>query len=74
MLFRSKAKAVEIILRGITFSAADALEMGLVDAVVPKGEVLPLSLSFAKSLPAGVHLSDRAACLFKYLKPSHATG
>ncbi|MEI7895971.1 MAG: enoyl-CoA hydratase/isomerase family protein [bacterium] len=69
-----KAKAVEIILRGITFSAADALEMGLVDAVVPKGEVLPLSLSFAKSLPAGVHLSDRAACLFKYLKPSHATG
>ena len=67
-----KAKAIEIILRGITFSAADALEMGLVDAIVPRNEMLPLSLAFAKAMQGGFLKSERAVCIYKYLKPLHA--
>jgi len=46
-----KAIAMEIILHGNTFTGGDALEMGLVDAVVPKREVLPLSNAFANAFP-----------------------
>ena len=67
-----KAKAIEIVMRGITFSAADALEMGLVDAIVPKSEVLSLSIAFANALPVHFHQVDRALCLYKFLKPLHA--
>jgi enoyl-CoA hydratase len=67
-----KAKAVELILRGNTFTANDAMEMGLVDAVVPKGEALSRSFAFANALPEHVQKADRTVCLYKYLKPSHA--
>ena len=69
-----KARAIELILRGITFSAHDALEMGLVDAVVPRGEVIPLSLAFANALPLNVPERDRAVCIHKFLKPLYAKG
>ena len=59
-------------MRGITFSAADALEMGLVDAIVPKSEVLSLSIAFANALPVNFQQADRALCLYKFLKPLHA--
>jgi enoyl-CoA hydratase/carnithine racemase len=68
-----KGRAIEMILRGITFSAADALEMGLVDMVVPKGEVMPLSVAFAKALPGGIQKASRAAYIYRFLKPLHAT-
>jgi enoyl-CoA hydratase/carnithine racemase len=68
-----KARAIEIILRGITFSASDALEMGLVDAVVPRSEVIPLSIAFANALPGNIGHADRAIILNKFLKPLHAT-
>jgi enoyl-CoA hydratase len=68
-----KARAIEIILRGITFSAIDALEMGLVDAVVPRSEVIPLSIAFANALPGNIGHADRAIILNKFLKPLHAT-
>jgi enoyl-CoA hydratase/carnithine racemase len=67
-----KARAIEIILRGNTFSAWDARDLGLVDAVVPKGEVMPLSTEFANALPANVYPADRAVLLHKFLTPSHA--
>jgi len=68
-----KAKAIEIILRGITFSAMDALEMGMVDAVVPGNRVIPLSMEFANALPEIVYKPDRELCLHKFLKPLYAT-
>ncbi len=68
-----RAKAVEIILRGNTFTGREALESGLVDAVVPKNEVLPCSLAFADALPQTLTGIDRKALLYKYFKPSHAT-
>lgn len=68
-----KAKALEIILRGSTFSAFDALEMKLVDAVVAKTEVFPLALALANALPRNFHKEDRKVCLHKFLKPLHAT-
>ena len=69
-----KAKAIEIILRGITFSATDAREMGLADAVVSKTEVLPLAIAFANAIPSNFLKSDRKVYLHKYLKPLHAIG
>ena len=67
-----KAKAIEIILRGITFSASDALGMGLVDAVVSRNEVVPLSVAFANGLQGSFSHSDRAVIIHKFLKPLHA--
>lgn len=69
-----KAKAIEIILRGNTFPALDALEMGLADAVVSKNDLLPLSLSFAQAMPVNFNVADRKIYLHKYLKQMHATG
>jgi enoyl-CoA hydratase/carnithine racemase len=63
-----KAKAIEIILRGITFSGADALKLGLVDAVVPKGEVLQLAVKFAKSLPGNYDKECHDLYLHKFFK------
>jgi enoyl-CoA hydratase len=67
-----KSKAIELILRGITFPAQDALEMGLVDAIVPRNEVMPLSLAFANALPGRVPDSDRRICIHKFLNPLYA--
>ena len=67
-----KARAIEIILRGLTFSASDALSTGLVDAVVPKREVLPLALSFLKRLPENYNIEARDLYLYKFLKPLNA--
>jgi enoyl-CoA hydratase len=66
------AKAIEITLRGNTFPAEDALKMGLVDVVVPKGEVLPLALIFARELPENIDIEYRAFYLHKYIKPLNA--
>jgi enoyl-CoA hydratase len=67
-----RAKAIGLILRGMTFSAQDALEMGLVDAIVPRNEVMPISLAFANALPGYVPASDRMIAMHKFLKPLYA--
>ncbi|MFZ4522864.1 MAG: enoyl-CoA hydratase/isomerase family protein [Bacteroidales bacterium] len=69
-----KANAIEYTLRGSTFSATAAFEMGLVDAVVPKAEILPFSLKFAALLPVNFQQSERALYLHKFLTPMHASG
>jgi len=66
------AKAIEITLRGNTFPASDAFAMGLVDAVVPKGELLQVSLQIAKALPDKINMANRSVYLHKYIKPTHA--
>ncbi len=66
------AKAIELTLRGNTFPAADAFAMGLVDAVVTKGEVLPLAIRFARMLPGKIVKENRSVYLHKYLNPLHA--
>jgi enoyl-CoA hydratase/carnithine racemase len=66
------AKAIELSLRGNTFTASDALDMGLVDAVTSKGELLPLSLNLARLLPRRIKMEHRQLYLHKYLKSSHA--
>jgi len=63
------ARTIEIILRGITFSASEALEMGLVDAVVPKNQVMPVAVKLAEAMDGKMYPGARAACIFKYLKP-----
>lgn len=69
-----KANAISMILRGVTFSADDALGMGLVDAIVPKDKLLDLAIDFANRLPTNILKIDRAACIYKYLKPLQANG
>ncbi len=64
-----KSKALEIILRGLTFSASDALAMGLVDAVVPKRDALSVALNFARALPEKMINGHRDIYLKKFLKP-----
>ena len=64
-----KSKALEIILRGLTFSASDALAMGLVDAVVPKKDALPVALNFARALPEKMMKGYRDIYLKKFLNP-----
>ena len=67
------AKAIEITLRGNTFPAADALAMGLVDMIVPKGDVLDLALNFARVLPLKTDKDNRQVYLHKFLNQLHAT-
>lgn len=67
-----KAAALDIILRGITFPASEALEMKLVDAIVQKSELQAVSLAFAESLKDNFHKDGRNALIHKYLKPLHA--
>ncbi|HNW73564.1 MAG TPA: enoyl-CoA hydratase/isomerase family protein [Bacteroidales bacterium] len=49
-----KSRAVEYVLRGCTFQASDALEMGLVDLTVPRSELLNACHDLILHLP-GVH-------------------
>jgi enoyl-CoA hydratase len=46
------AKAMEMLLIGDSFSAQDALAMGLVNAVVPRDQLLPKALEYATKLAA----------------------
>ncbi|MDD4603278.1 MAG: enoyl-CoA hydratase/isomerase family protein [Bacteroidales bacterium] len=67
-----KAKALELILHGNTFSAREAFEFGLIDAIVPKHELLTFAARFAKTLPLNITGTDRRICLQKYLNPLNA--
>jgi len=62
-----KAKAVELVLRGNTFSACDALEIGLVDLIVSKKELHTKSISFAGAIPHNHKLFAREVIVNKLL-------
>lgn len=68
-----KAKALEIVLRGNTFPASDALDTGLVDAIVPKKKLMDFAEDFALAIPGGYDGTGRQVCIHKYLKPLHVT-
>jgi len=62
-----KARGVELILRGATFLPAEAFEMDLVDAVVPKKDLCRLASDFAKALPENMIPGYRKLYIKKYL-------
>jgi len=66
-----KAKAIEIILRGITFPASDAMEMGLVDAMVPKEQMIPAVLAFIEKIDGRFRNADRQLLVKRLLNPTH---
>jgi enoyl-CoA hydratase len=55
------AKALEILMIGDPFSAADALDMGLLNYVVPHEELMPKALELAGKLAANGPLAVRKA-------------
>ena len=55
------ARAKDLVLTGRQLTAADALEWGLVDRVVPNSEVLEVALAFAATLAAGPRVALAAA-------------
>ncbi|MEI6683641.1 MAG: enoyl-CoA hydratase/isomerase family protein [Bacteroidota bacterium] len=66
-----KARGIELILRGATFPPAEALEMDLVDAVVPKKDLCQAADDFARALPENMIPGYRKLYVKKYLsKPN----
>ena len=45
------ATALEVVLRGNTFSAEEALKLNLVDLILPKKEVVKMAIEFVRHLP-----------------------
>jgi len=69
-----KSEAIGMILRGSTFSATDALKMGLVDVLVPGKEVIPAAIRLAGERPAKMEGGLKKAYLDKIMKTSHGSG
>ena len=45
-----QSKAIELILRGSTFGAVEAMQNHLIDLIIPKRKVVEFSIAFAKSV------------------------
>ena len=54
-------RAKELILSGAPFSAAQALEWGLLNAVYPQADLLPAALETAKRIAANAPIATRQA-------------
>jgi enoyl-CoA hydratase/carnithine racemase len=63
--------AMEILLTGDPVSAARAYEIGLVNQVVPDGELIPATQALAERIAANAPLSVMAAKRTAYLSASH---
>ncbi len=63
-----KARALELILRGMTLPATEAGNLNMVDAVVPKRELKDIALTLAISLPEPFHVEFRQVYIEKYLR------
>ncbi|MGJ3625905.1 enoyl-CoA hydratase/isomerase family protein [Sphingomonas sp. MMS24-JH45] len=55
------AKAAELIFTGRTLSAAESLDLGLVNRVVPDAEVLDVAMGMARDIAANAPLAVQAA-------------
>ncbi len=64
-----KSIAIELILTGRTFSAEEALQVGVVDAIVPKKNFKDVVVRLTSSLPGGDPGPYRKVMKFKYIKP-----
>jgi len=63
-----KARAMEMIMRGKTFPASEALRLGLVDQIISKKELISSSFMFARSVSSGYRIEKRNLLLRKYFK------
>lgn len=61
------AAALEIVLRGNTFSAEEALRLNLIDRIFPRKEVVNLSKEFLKSLPGNYHREKSRIYLRRFM-------
>jgi enoyl-CoA hydratase/carnithine racemase len=61
-----KARTMELVLRGNTFSAEDALGYGLVDHIFPKKQVVEQSIRFAKKITSS-YRKEKAGLYLKNL-------
>lgn len=52
-LLSGKSSALELVLRGNTFSAEEALKMNIVDKILPKKKVVEIAIDFACSIMNG---------------------
>jgi enoyl-CoA hydratase len=61
------ATALELVLRGNTFSAEEALRLHLVDLILPKKEVVQKAIEFVRSLPSDYRKEKSALYLRRFL-------
>ncbi len=69
-----EARAIELILRGNTFTAAEAFTAGLADATLPKRGMDEKVMALAGSLPLPFRREDRALILHKFIRKIHVAG
>lgn len=62
-----KANAIELVLRGKTFSASEALELGLVDRIVPKKELAQRAIELVHSVSKDYRIENRLLYLKRFL-------
>ena len=62
-----RAHTVELALHGNTFAAAEALKYKLVDRILPKHELIELSLQFAGKIALGYKKEKGPLYLKRYL-------
>ncbi|HNY01453.1 MAG TPA: enoyl-CoA hydratase/isomerase family protein [Bacteroidales bacterium] len=67
----AEARAVELVLRGNTFQAAEAFTYGLADYLVPKQQVLDSAMSLAAWLPGTYQRENRKLYIQQYLRKHH---
>ncbi len=61
-----KANAIELVLRGKTFTAVDAYRLNLIDRILPKREVLQRSMEFASSISSDYFKEKKKLYLRNY--------
>ena len=61
-----KANTIELVLRGKTFSASEALELGLVDRIVPKRELHAEAFALVSVLSPGYRKEKRPVYINRY--------
>lgn len=62
-----EALALERVLKGSTFTAQDALKYRIVDKLVPKKNLLPTAIDFARKVMQDFRIEKRALYIKKYL-------
>jgi len=62
-----RANAIELVLRGKTFRASEALDLGLVDGIVPKKELTQRALELVHSVSKNYRSEKRTLYLKRFL-------
>ncbi len=67
-----RAKAMEYLLRGKTFAASEALDLGLIDMIAERRDLRDVVLGFGRKLPENFKDFDRALLIHKIRKMSQS--